>query len=147
MLCPRIGSRRTLATFAPVSGQTAKIAGMTLLRQAGRLVRRRTIPTLLRSNHNGTIMEPINTPSCNARMPSLTIKNIPEPLYRQLKASAQAHHRSLNSELIHCLEAALLPRKATAAELLEAARALRRQVSVRRISLKEIESARQAGRQ
>ena len=37
-------------------------------------------------------------------MPSLTIKNLPEPLHRALKARAAQHRRSLNNEVIHCLE-------------------------------------------
>lgn len=40
-------------------------------------------------------------------MPSMTIKNIPEPIYRTLKRSAQTHHRSLNGETIACLERSL----------------------------------------
>lgn len=39
-------------------------------------------------------------------MPSLTIKGIPEELYKQLKQLAVRHRRSLNSEVIHCLEQA-----------------------------------------
>ena len=37
-------------------------------------------------------------------MPNLTIKGIPEELYRQLKHRAARHRRSLNSEVIWCLE-------------------------------------------
>jgi plasmid stability protein len=37
-------------------------------------------------------------------MPTMTIKNIPEPLYRSLKRSAHNNHRSLNGETIACLE-------------------------------------------
>lgn len=39
-------------------------------------------------------------------MTNLTIKNIPDSVYRRLKARAERHHRSLNSEVIHCLEQA-----------------------------------------
>lgn len=39
----------------------------------------------------------------------LTLKNIPDAVYERLKASAEAHRRSLNSEAIVCLEAALIP--------------------------------------
>ena len=42
-------------------------------------------------------------------MPSLTIKNVPEPLYNRLKEQARLHRRSLNSEVIACLETLLLP--------------------------------------
>lgn len=37
-------------------------------------------------------------------MPSITIKNIPEPLYRAMKAKAAANHRSLNGETLVALE-------------------------------------------
>ena len=39
-------------------------------------------------------------------MPSLTIKNVPDEVYARLKDRAQRNHRSLNSEVIHCLEQA-----------------------------------------
>jgi antitoxin FitA len=39
-------------------------------------------------------------------MPSLTIKGIPETLFRRLKRRALMHRRSLNSEVITCLEQA-----------------------------------------
>ncbi len=40
-------------------------------------------------------------------MATLTIKNIPDELYRQLKKTAEQHRRSLNSEVIVCLERSL----------------------------------------
>ncbi len=43
----------------------------------------------------------------------LTLKNIPDDVYRRLKASAEAHRRSLNNEAIVCLEAMLVPSRLT----------------------------------
>jgi antitoxin FitA len=40
-------------------------------------------------------------------MPSLTIKNVPDEVYRRLKESARLHRRSLNREAIFCLERTL----------------------------------------
>lgn len=40
-------------------------------------------------------------------MASLTIKGLPDPLLRRLRRRAEAHRRSLNSEVIHCLERAV----------------------------------------
>jgi len=40
-------------------------------------------------------------------MPNLTIKGIPDQLYKQLKHRATHHRRSLNSEVIYCLEHAV----------------------------------------
>lgn len=42
-------------------------------------------------------------------MASLTIKNVPEPVLRSLKSRAAAHRRSVNSEVLACLEAIALP--------------------------------------
>ncbi|MDH3525420.1 MAG: Arc family DNA-binding protein, partial [Acidobacteriota bacterium] len=40
-------------------------------------------------------------------VPTLTVKNLPQETYERLKGSAKAHRRSLNSELIVCIERAL----------------------------------------
>lgn len=40
-------------------------------------------------------------------MAALTIKRIPDEVYRKLKAAAERHRRSLNSEAIVCLERSL----------------------------------------
>ena len=37
-------------------------------------------------------------------MPTITLKNIPEDLYEQLKIQAALNHRSINSEVIVCIE-------------------------------------------
>ena len=79
-------------------------------------------------------------------MPALTIKNIPDDLYEKLKASATAHHRSINSELIHCLETLLMPKKITAAERIMRARALRPNISPDTVSTNEIMEAIEQGR-
>lgn len=39
-------------------------------------------------------------------MATLTIKNVPEPLVRRPKTQAALHRRSLNLEVISCLEGA-----------------------------------------
>jgi plasmid stability protein len=62
---------------------------------------------------------------------TLTLKNIPDEVYDRLKAAAGAHRRSLNSEAIVCLEAALLPtRRISTEERLERIRALRAELGV-----------------
>ena len=40
---------------------------------------------------------------------TITLKSIPDEIYAQLRQSADLHHRSLNSEVIACLERVLLP--------------------------------------
>ena len=56
---------------------------------------------------------------------TITLKNIPDEVYLRLKAAAQSHRRSLNSEAIVCLEAVLLPGRTTAEEVISRARAIR----------------------
>ena len=56
---------------------------------------------------------------------SLTIKNIPDEIYCRLKEAAQAHHRSVNSEVIACLERTLMPARVSPDEYLARARLIR----------------------
>lgn len=59
-------------------------------------------------------------------MPStLTLKGIPDELYDRLKRAAKAHHRTLNSEVIACLERQLELQALGADERLARARRLR----------------------
>lgn len=56
---------------------------------------------------------------------TITLKNIPDDVYIRLKAAAESHRRSINSEAIVCLEAVLLPVRIQPSERLARARALR----------------------
>jgi antitoxin FitA len=56
---------------------------------------------------------------------TLTLKNIPDALYAQLRRSADTHRRSLNSEAIVCLESVLTPGLLAPSERLARAQALR----------------------
>lgn len=56
---------------------------------------------------------------------TLTLKNIPDQVYERLKAAAEAHRRSLNSEAIMCLETVLTPTRIAPSERLARARELR----------------------
>lgn len=42
-------------------------------------------------------------------MPTITVRNIPDAVYKRLKASASLNHRSINGELIARLETSLAP--------------------------------------
>jgi plasmid stability protein len=79
-------------------------------------------------------------------MPSLTLKNIPDSLYDQLKLAAQAHHRSLNSEILYCVERTLSPHKIDVSEQLTIARNLRTKTTLHPISDIDIDSAKNDGR-
>ena len=79
-------------------------------------------------------------------MPTLTLKNIPEELYEKLRAAADNHRRSLNSELIYCLETALTPRKISSLERIQAAREVRPRIKGDAVSREEIMKAINQGR-
>lgn len=40
-------------------------------------------------------------------MATVTIKNIPEPVYERIKAQAKINHRSINGEILSILEQAI----------------------------------------
>ena len=79
-------------------------------------------------------------------MATLTIKNIPDDLYEQLKQSAMQHRRSINSEVIVCLERSLLAAKLDARTTLARIRKLRRKTSRHLLTDKELMKARREGR-
>ncbi len=62
-------------------------------------------------------------------MPSLTIKNIPRDLHRRLKQSAAQHRRSVNSEVLACLERSLMSRQVDPEEFLARVREARERVA------------------
>ena len=77
---------------------------------------------------------------------SLTLKSIPDDVYQRLKASADAHRRSLNSEAIVCLETVLLPGKMTPTERLARARALRASLPQGKLRASDIDGLKHEGR-
>jgi plasmid stability protein len=91
-------------------------------------------------NHNGSISVENGMPT------TLTLKNIPDDVYARLKASAEAHRRSMNSEAIVCLEAVLLPAKVAPAERLARARALRDTLPQGKFRARDIDALKKEGR-
>ena len=77
---------------------------------------------------------------------TLTLKNIPDDVYDRLKHSAAMNRRSMNSEAIVCLEAALLPNKLTPAERLDRARALRGALPKGKFRARDIDAMKRDGR-
>jgi len=77
---------------------------------------------------------------------TLTLKNIPDEVYFRLKASAESHRRSLNSEAIVCLESVLLPGRVTAEEIIARARAIRHSLAKGKFKAKEIDAFKREGR-
>lgn len=77
---------------------------------------------------------------------NLTLKNIPDEVYERLKASAEAHRRSLNSEAIVCLESVLIPARLAVSERLARARALRAPLAKGKFGAKDIDAFKREGR-
>jgi antitoxin FitA len=77
---------------------------------------------------------------------TLTLKNIPDDVYDRLKQSAVTNRRSMNSEAIVCLEAALLPNRLTSAERLARARELRAALPKGRFRARNIDAMKREGR-
>jgi plasmid stability protein len=77
---------------------------------------------------------------------SLTLKNIPDEVYARLKLSAEMNRRSMNSEVIVCLETVLLPVKVTPAERLARARALRSGLPHAKFRATDIDTLKRQGR-
>jgi len=79
-------------------------------------------------------------------MPALTIKNIPDDLYHELKYIAKQHHRSINSEVIVSLKRILLPKKVSSEDTLNSIQALRSQITSNVITTDDIDQAINDGR-
>lgn len=77
---------------------------------------------------------------------TLTLKNIPDEVYDRLKASAEMHRRSLNSEAIVCLESVLLPGRLPPSERLARARALRSALPQGKFQARDIDCLKREGR-
>ncbi|GAP38992.1 Arc family DNA-binding protein [Piscinibacter sakaiensis] len=77
---------------------------------------------------------------------TLTLKNIPDAVYERLKAAAESHRRSMNSEAIVCLEAALMPTRLAASERLARARELRAGLAPQNFLAGDIDRAKKQGR-
>ncbi len=79
-------------------------------------------------------------------MPALTIKNIPDTLYEQLKSAADQHRRSINSEVLVCLENALVAKKTDPSDRLKRIEQLRASIKPNSISVDDIDLAIDNGR-
>ena len=79
-------------------------------------------------------------------MPALTIKNIPDELYDRLKEAARVHRRSLNSEILYCVERTLIPYKIDVGARLAIARKLREKTAVYALDDELLQAAKNEGR-
>ncbi|MCX5884537.1 MAG: Arc family DNA-binding protein [Proteobacteria bacterium] len=78
-------------------------------------------------------------------MATITLKNIPKQLHQMMKQRAVRHHRSMNSEVIACLNQAVGSAQVDPESLIARARALRRKLSVR-LSEKDLSALKGEGR-
>ncbi len=63
-------------------------------------------------------------------MPTITVKNVPDDIYEDLKNSASIHRRSINSEVIFCIEKAVRSHRLDPKELFKRAEAIRNKIDV-----------------
>ena len=77
---------------------------------------------------------------------SITLKNIPDDIYDSLRIAAEAHRRSLNSEVIACLERVLMPTRIPREEHLVTARKIRDELAGKKFNVADIEKAIDQGR-
>ena len=79
-------------------------------------------------------------------MTTITVKNIPTDLYADLKRSAEAHRRSINSEIIFCIERAVRSRKVSPDEVVARVRILRERTARYPVSDEAFTQAKTDGR-
>ena len=79
-------------------------------------------------------------------MATVTVKNIPDELYDRLKSVAEINRRSINSEIIMCIENTVISRRINRDEVLENARQLRQLTDGHLISDEEFSQAKAEGR-
>jgi len=79
-------------------------------------------------------------------MASITVKKIPEELYQRLKESASMHRRSINGEIIYCLEQVLRSRRLNPDEYLLHADGLRKEIGLPPVTEELLRKAKALGR-
>jgi antitoxin FitA len=79
-------------------------------------------------------------------MATLMIKNLPDALYERLKHSAARHRRSVNSEVIVCLEKVLASSLVDPATCLASIRTLRQTLATVFVTEEDLRAAKDEGR-
>ena len=79
-------------------------------------------------------------------MATVTVKNIPDELYDRLRSVAEGNRRSINSEIIMCIENTVISRRINLDEVLRNARQLRQLTAEHLISDEEFNRAKTEGR-
>lgn len=79
-------------------------------------------------------------------MTSLSVKNLPEAVYERLKDRAKANRRSLNREIIACLEQAVTAQRVDPEALLAVARQFRDKTSRYQVTEADLDQMKDMGR-
>jgi len=79
-------------------------------------------------------------------MATITLKNVPDDVHVALKQRASRHKRSLNQEVIHCLDMVLGRSHRDPRDLLTGIRSLRSRISLKQVELSWINDAKRQGR-
>ena len=79
-------------------------------------------------------------------MTTFTLKGIPEELYERLKARAAANRRSINGEMLVCLEEALRGKRVDPADMLAKADSVRERLHMRPYTQEALDDAKRRGR-
>ena len=79
-------------------------------------------------------------------MATVTVKNIPDDLYARLKAAAAKNRRSINSEIIVCIERNLIQPKIPAEQIIDRVRRIRAAIRPSQLTIEQIDSAKREGR-
>ncbi|HEX3528873.1 MAG TPA: Arc family DNA-binding protein [Thermoanaerobaculia bacterium] len=79
-------------------------------------------------------------------MTTLTVKGVPEGLYERLKQSAAESHRSINSEVIVCLERSLLSQRIDPEAFLARVDTLQRKIALPPLTDELLRKAKSEGR-
>lgn len=79
-------------------------------------------------------------------MATITVKNIPEGLYKKLKQRAKSRNRSVNKEIIICIQESLESRRVDLKSFLARIEALNSQMPAPPLTDKMLRRARTVGR-
>ena len=81
-------------------------------------------------------------------MKTITVKSIPSDLYERLKQRAKENRRSINSEIIVCIERTVKSQKRESVDnVLDKAREMRNRTSGHLLSVDEFSERKAAGRE
>jgi plasmid stability protein len=79
-------------------------------------------------------------------MTTFTLKGIPDDLYERLKRRAAENRRSINGEMLICLEEALLGGRVNQVEMLAKVDAVRERLNMRPYTQAALNAAKRRGR-